>query len=141
MKYSEWDSLLQDDPDRSFLLQGLREGFRVVDSDIVPHPAEVDNYKSALDNSKLVEDQINIEVGEGRYAIVSEKPAIVSALGAIKKPDGRIRLIHDCSRPFSSVKPVFDLWPHIGSCKRLADIVNQDVPVFCRRKLWIAKLV
>ena len=39
------------------------------------------------------------EIAEGRYIVVQEPPLIVSALGAIPKPNGGVRLIHDCSRP------------------------------------------
>jgi hypothetical protein len=47
-----------------------------------------------------VESQINIEIDNGHYKVVSQKPTIVSALGAIPKKDGdKVRIIHDCSRP------------------------------------------
>ena len=39
------------------------------------------------------------EIAEGRYSVVKDKPIIVSALGAIEKPNKDICLIHDCSRP------------------------------------------
>ena len=59
----------------------------------------MDNYKSAFDNRKLVEKQIKEEIIEGRYLVCSEPATIVSALGAIPKAAGGVRLIHDCSRP------------------------------------------
>ena len=39
---------------------------------------------------------------EGNYVKVENPPLITSALAAIDKPDGDIRLIHDLSRPFNS---------------------------------------
>lgn len=60
-----------------------------------------ENYTSATDPAvrKAVEAQILTEVEEGRYIVVDSKPPIVSALGAIKKDTGKVRLIHDASRP------------------------------------------
>jgi len=57
------------------------------------------NYTSAKINHTAVEEQIRAEIQEGRYVKVSNKPLLVSALGAIPKSDGSVRLIHDCSRP------------------------------------------
>lgn len=47
----------------------------------------------------MVEKQILTEISEGNYVKVIHKPSIVSALGAIPKDDGGIRLIHDGSMP------------------------------------------
>ena len=47
-----------------------------------------------------MEDQILKELHNNRYQIVDNKPALISALGAIPKSGTReVRLIHDCSRP------------------------------------------
>ena len=47
-----------------------------------------------------VEETILSEIAEGNYVITDAKPTIISALGAIPKPDSsEVRLIHDCSRP------------------------------------------
>ena len=35
----------------------------------------------------------------GNYEVVSEPPDIISPLGVLEKPDGGVRLIHDCSMP------------------------------------------
>ena len=61
----------------------------------------MENYKSATDPQfrPLVEKQIRAELAEGYYKIVNSKPCMVSALGAIPKSNGGVRLIHDCSRP------------------------------------------
>ena len=48
----------------------------------------------------MVEQQIRTEISNGRYKVCAEPPLLVSSLGAIPKPGGgKIRLIHDCSRP------------------------------------------
>lgn len=63
---------------------------------------DADNYKSATNAAikQTVEKTIREEIAEGNYVITSTKPTIVSALGAIPKPDSpEVRLIHDCSRP------------------------------------------
>ena len=60
------------------------------------------NYKSATghDVRDKVEEAIREEMQRGNYIVTTAKPTIVSALGAIPKPDSdKIRLIHDCSRP------------------------------------------
>ena len=95
-----WEEELRGDEDCEFLLNGVTNGFRLINHfDFVP--AECHNYSSALDPSvrDQVEAQIQTELVEGRYERVYVKPTIISALGAIKKPNGGIRLIHDASRP------------------------------------------
>lgn len=65
-------------------------------------PAQQDNYKSATNavSRDAVEQTILDEIADGNYVITKSKPIIISALGAIPKPDStEVRLIHDCSRP------------------------------------------
>lgn len=99
LNYSEWEIELQEDPDRDFLLDGIREGFHIINPGSVFKPAEMPNYRSAtVINRQKVEAQLRTEIDEGHYIITPKKPAIVSALGAIPKPNSSdIRLIHDCS--------------------------------------------
>ena len=61
----------------------------------------MNNYPSIIKYADKVTKQIQDELQHGHYKIVSDnKPAIVSALGAIPKKDSaNIRIIHDCSRP------------------------------------------
>ena len=80
-------------------MQGISSGFSIINSDKPTDSIEMDNYKSAISAHQQVEQQILQEIQEGRYLVVEQKPQVVSALGAIPKPDGNIRLIHDCSRP------------------------------------------
>jgi hypothetical protein len=85
-----------------FILEGIKHGFNIVDPDAVPKSSEVDNYASTNTFHKAVEKQILSELDSGHYAIVNKKPTLVSALGAIPKPNtgnNKIRIITDCSRP------------------------------------------
>ena len=62
----------------------------------------MENYSSATGPifKEKVEKAILEEVEAGNYIPVHAKPSIVSALGAVPKPDSDdIRLIHDCSMP------------------------------------------
>ena len=63
----------------------------------------MNNYRSATDSTvrPQVERQLLTAIVQGNYVVTTEKPTIVSALGAIPKRDSNdIRLIHDCSRPY-----------------------------------------
>ena len=64
-------------------------------------PTECHNCSSLSDgdNASKVAKQILWEVDNGNYQVTEHKPTIVSALGTIPKPNRKIRLIHDCSRP------------------------------------------
>jgi len=85
--------------DREFLLDGILHGFKIVNSSCPLKPASMNNYKSALSNHHLVEKQIRIELAEKRYVVVEKPPLLISAIGAIEKSDGGVRIIHDCSQP------------------------------------------
>ena len=52
-----------------------------------------------LTNRDLVEQETCTELDEGRYVQVTSPLTIISALGAIPKADGGIRLMHNCSHP------------------------------------------
>jgi hypothetical protein len=95
-----WRSELKDDPSRAFILEGIEFGFKLIDDGVSPPPTECDNYGSATREFRTqVEEQITAEIQQGRYIVCDDPPPIISALGAIPKTKGRIRLIHDFSRP------------------------------------------
>lgn len=100
-----WERMLPaNDPKRDFILSGIAEGFRIIDTDKVANliDVECENYHSATKGPyrDKVEAQIVQELQHGRYKFVDYKPKIVSAIGAIpKKGSNKVRLIHDCSRP------------------------------------------
>lgn len=101
MIFTAWQTELDSDPDRTFLLTGIKEGFHIVDQTVNLKPVLQANYTSAtsVDNRCKVEAQIKSEIREGHYIVENKRRPIVSALGAIPKPDGGIRLIHDGSMP------------------------------------------
>ena len=98
---SIWETELAEDIDKQFLLNGISSGFCITSA---PHQfcnVQRSNYKSATssDISNQVEAQIVAEINQGNYVICKRQPTIVSSLGAIEKSNGKIRLIHDCSKP------------------------------------------
>jgi hypothetical protein len=102
LDYNAWDIELGNDIDREFILNGVKNGFHIVDPSNPPKQARTNNYRSAtnIDCKSLADKQIRQEVQEGRYIIVDKAPSLISALGAIKKPNSdSVRLIHDCSQP------------------------------------------
>ena len=61
------------------------------------------NCKSATNPTikLLVEKTIRDEIQQGNHIVTITKPTVVSASGAILKPNSsEVRLIHDCSRPY-----------------------------------------
>lgn len=99
---SVWERELIDDPDKVFLIEGVKDGFQLLPADASIVQAEMDNYFSATTptSKDKVESSILEEIEAGNYAITTHKPTIISALGAVPKPDSdEIRLIHDCSMP------------------------------------------
>lgn len=98
-----WESLLPaSDVDFNYILTGVREGFMITTEECSGPRRKQRNYKSALcgENREAVEKQIRCELANGRYVTTSAQPYIISALGAIPKPDSnKVRLIHDCSQP------------------------------------------
>lgn len=86
----------------AFILDGITKGFRITNRQISDNePVEVPNYDSVYKHQESVELQISKEIRLGRYRLCAagDKPRIVSALGALPKSSGGVRLIHDCSRP------------------------------------------
>ena len=99
--------LLSGDCDEQFLIKGISHGFDIVVSGNISKakPVICKNYKSVTDVNvrSQVEKQLCSEIAKGHYLITDTKPLIVSALGAIPKPDSdELRLIHDCSRPLGN---------------------------------------
>ena len=96
---------LSDGPDREFILHGIKHGFDIMDTDAVISNVSSDNYPSARPSSALhnkPSEQVLKEVALGNYDICDAPPEIISPLGVLPKPDGDVRLIHDCSRPIGS---------------------------------------
>ena len=102
LNLAAWESELSDDPDRDFLLDGIRHGFSIVDKGAQVLPMQADNHPSATPgngNYEAVKQQVLSELQDGNYVLCDSPPSLVSPLGAVPKKDGGIRSIHDCSRP------------------------------------------
>ena len=94
-----WARELANDPDKEFIMQGVTQGFKITDVSELPPSACCKNYGSTKVNCDKVEQTILAEIAAGNYVVCTEKPHVVSALGAIPKPQSNdIRLIHDLSR-------------------------------------------
>lgn len=102
--YKIWEVELANDPDRLYILRGLREGFHILEGREPDFEADCFNYKSASEAfKKEVESQLAVELDEGKYVRVFSKPKVVSSLGAIPNANGSVRIIHDLSRPHCGV--------------------------------------
>ena len=84
-----WRAELKKDPDEAFLLNGVINGFSIVNVESIVVPAEVTNHTSASpgsENSEMVQHQILSDIEEGNYVVCDHKPELISPLGAIAKP-------------------------------------------------------
>lgn len=94
------------DPDLHYILDGVVNGFHVVDPDADLEGYECKNYSSCFtdNNEKKMCDIIEGEFCSGKLSLVNNIPKCVHALGAVRKRGScKIRPITDCSRPELSV--------------------------------------
>jgi hypothetical protein len=101
--YSKWCDELHGDVFEEYILDGIKNGFNIVDSSDLPVDIFSRNYKSVLSNKLQAECRLIEQINEGNYVMTHEKPLVVSALGAVPKDEGDIRIIHDLSRPDGGV--------------------------------------
>lgn len=102
MCLSAWEEELSEDYDRQFILSGIKHGFDIIDEGSEVNPVSCPNHPSARPNSPLYDkatSQVIKEIENGHYVVCDTPPQIVSPMAVIPKPDGDVRLIHDCSRP------------------------------------------
>ncbi|CAG2196096.1 unnamed protein product [Mytilus edulis] len=102
-----WVTELKYDFDKEYLLHGIEFGFDIVTSAANELPSGIvgKNHPSASPNNPLYEKahlQILNEIECGNYVFAEKTPRIISPLAVIPKPDGGVRIIHDCSRPEGS---------------------------------------
>ena len=85
LNVEQWNKLLEDDVDKNFLLDGLTNGFKIIDNDADLTPFMMLNYKSATgaDVKEKVEKQIITDLKAGNHVITKEPPTLISAFGAI----------------------------------------------------------
>ena len=92
--------------DSLYLLDGVYNGFKIIDPSAEVPTYDCKNYNSCFegDNAAKMRTVIDKELMEGKLTVTSKKPEQIHALGAVLKPNGAVRHITDCSRPrFSSV--------------------------------------
>ena len=105
LQLSAWEEELKDDPDRDFLLNGIKFGFDIIDAEQNIQPVNSDNHPSAKPSGQFYDKasaQVLKEIEVGNYVICDKAPTIISPMAVVPKPDGEVRLIHDCSRPIGS---------------------------------------
>ena len=101
-----WEYYLADHPDRDFILDGVKNGFKIVTSDVNDIDSyEVDNYVSA--ENMIAKPKLDELLGRptellnGKISHVNDRPKFIHAYGAVpKKNTDKLRPITDCSRPF-----------------------------------------
>ena len=81
-----------------------------------------------------VEQQIKEEISKGHYKVTSCRPTVISALGAIPKDTGDIRLIHDCSRPAGLGLNSY------ATVDKLSFTALDDATKHITRHTWLAKV-
>ena len=104
LNFHAWENELLYHPDSSFILDGLRNGFKLLsESDTLCIDSYAyDNYSSATcAEFKPEMDQLFLnELALGRISRVTTKPKCIHPIGRVPKKDsGKSRPITDCSRP------------------------------------------
>lgn len=110
LKPREWLNMLTSgsgvDPDCHFILDGIMNGFRVLDRTVDLPKYNCKNYNSCfgIDNLSKLRGIVQSELEVGKFSKVNATPRCVHAMGTIKKKGSeKIRPITDCSRPEFSV--------------------------------------
>lgn len=98
-----WEFELQFEHDsylKSYLLDGVNNGFRIVNENAVIEGYEMCNYSSVYKDCscEMINESIKTGLLDGKYMITEEKPVCVHALGVIAQHHKQ-RIITDCSRP------------------------------------------
>ena len=99
-----WDFELQKENDlelKKFIEEGVKYGFRIVDSNVCIPSYQGENYSSSTKGvaKPFIDKIFEREVSEGKLLQVNKKPRCIHSIGAVPKPDGRFRQIIDCSLP------------------------------------------
>ena len=126
-KLANWESELGSDLDKDYLLDGIQNRFDI-EGKSLDFSANERNYRSATETCfSKVEAQIREEVSAKNYVIIGHKPKVVSSLGAILKPNGSVRLIHDLSCPNEGVNQfVLDSSCHYTSVDFATQQMHED---------------
>lgn len=133
-RVEEWKSELQNDRDCKFLIDGIQNGFRITERDSVFVNVHQKNHPSAMQHKIEVEKELKHQIELGNYVIASKKPTIVSALAAIPKDDGSVRLIHDGSRPVNTAMNDYSI-PNAEKFQNLQDACKLAKPYYFMAKI------
>ena len=119
------------DFDREFLWSGLNKGFAIVDEDC-PSSYFCENYDSIMEDATHAEmcTLLQQEIADGKVVEVPDKPLCVHSLGAVRKANGSLRPITDCSRPEGNsinnyMSTTFQTFTY-NSVQSAVDILCQD---------------
>ena len=125
------------DEDAHFLLDGVINGFHVVDPGAVIEPYHCVNYHSATQgaNRDKLEDLLKDEICNHKMSVATVPPKCVHALGVITKPSGAIRPITDCKRPIGSsvncyMSSTFSTFSYV-SCDDAIDLMSPGCWMAC----------
>ena len=97
--YTALEEELKNDFDKDFILEGLKNGFDIIDASPTLVQVHCQNHPWAKPVSPPYDkasEQVMNEILVGNYEVVSEAPDIINPMGVISKPDGGVRLNHDC---------------------------------------------
>lgn len=97
-----WKEILQNDPDKEFLLEGICDGFRVVSGDREELDEIDTETEQFIHNPKFapaLDAQLRLELSQDKYRISNLVLKNVSPIFAIPKSNGSVRIIQDCNKP------------------------------------------
>ena len=91
------------DENAEYIFKGVRDGFDIVDEDF-DGSYRCSNYQSIMDSEfrQQMDSTIEEELSEGKVSLAREVPQCIHSLGAVRKSNGKLRPITDCSRPEGS---------------------------------------
>lgn len=84
LSYDLWHEELGDDPDRAFILEGIKHGFDVIDQEVEITPVRGSNHLSAQPWSPFYDkatQQVLKEIENGNYVFCDTPPKIISPNG------------------------------------------------------------
>lgn len=86
---------------KQFILEGVINGFPIVDDDCVIDAYDCANYKSATEGpaAEFISNLMIKELVECKLIQSEEHPRCIHSMGAVPKKAGKYRMITDCSRP------------------------------------------
>lgn len=120
--------------DKPFILDGIKNGFRILEVGSTINPVVQPNHGSALKHRELVEKELRGQIEQGHYIIANKRPTVVSAIAAIPKDDGSVRLIHDGSRPVGNAMNDYSI-PETTKFQTLRDAYKLAKPFFYCAKI------